>query len=163
MASTAPSGTARQVNRLSLTATIWFSRIDHANIPILIAGTYTPFVVEGITGPFGVSLLIWVWSLALFGIALKILLRGRHDRAFVGLYLILGWLFLYAVEPFVALNPLASLIFLTIGCLAYTVGAVIYGRHIGHWTDPVWHGCVLAGSGTHFVAVVILMVQPQMI
>ena len=220
MASTSPSGTARQVNRLILTATFWFSAmgllgllililapvlspaasrngvagilygvtlllcslcsylynmredsprrwllryLDHSAIFLLIAGTYTPFVVKGVPGPFGVSFLAWIWGLALFGIALKLILRGRHDRVFVGLYLILGWLFLYAVEPFVTLNPLASLIFLAVGGVAYTIGAVIYGRDIGNWTDPVWHGCVLTGSGTHFVAVVILIVQPQII
>lgn len=220
MASTTPSGTARQVNRLILTATFWFGAmgllgllvltlvpmvtpavsangiagivygatllacslcsylynmreesprrwllryLDHGAIFLLIAGTYTPFVINGVVGPFGISLLIWVWSLALFGIALKILLRGRHDRVFVVLYLALGWLFLWAAGQFIDLNPLSSLIFLTIGGLAYTIGAVIYGRDIGNWTDPVWHGCVLTGSGTHFVAVIILIVQPQII
>lgn len=130
---------------------------DHSAIFLLIAGTYTPFVINGVPGPFGIDLLTWVWSLALAGIALKLLLRGRHDRAFVGLYLLLGWLLLFAIDPFVALNPLPSLIFLAIGGLAYTVGAIIFGRGIGNWTDPVWHGCVLTGSGSHFVAVVLLM------
>lgn len=130
---------------------------DHSAIFLLIAGTYTPFVIHGVPGPFGIDLLIWVWSLALVGIALKILLRGRHDRAFIGLYLLLGWLLLFAIGPFVALNPLPSLIFLAVGGLAYTGGAIIFGRNIGNWTDPVWHGCVLAGAGSHFVAVVLLM------
>ena len=129
---------------------------DHSAIFLLIAGTYTPFVIKGVPGPFGVDLLVWVWALAALGIVLKVVLRGRHDRVFVALYLALGWLFLFAVGPFIALNPLASLVFLTIGGLAYTVGAVIYGRDIGNWTDPVWHACVLAGSGTHFVAVMLL-------
>ena len=213
MASTAPIGTARRVNRAILTATFWFSALalagllilllglragpsgfagivfgislllcslcsylynmredsrwrwllryfDHGAIFLLIAGTYTPFVIQGVEGPFGISFLVWIWGLALVGIALKLLLRGRHDRVFVALYLAMGWLFLSALDPFITLNPLSALVFLIIGGLAYTVGAVIYGRDIGNWTDPVWHGCVLTGSGTHFVAVVLLMVQP---
>ncbi|TDQ83392.1 hemolysin III [Dongia mobilis] len=130
---------------------------DHGAIFLLIAGTYTPFVIQGVLGPFGIDLLVWVWALALVGIALKVVLRCRYDRAFVGLYLLLGWLFLFSIEPFVDLNPLVALVFLAVGGLAYTVGAVIYGRHIGNWTDPVWHGCVLAGSGSHYVAVLSLM------
>lgn len=133
---------------------------DHGAIFLLIAGTYTPFVAGGVPGPFGISLLIWVWALALLGIALKLVLHDRHDRFFVVLYLALGWLFVFAAGPFIDFNPLSSLIFLSIGAVSYSVGAVIYGRGIGNWTDPVWHGCVLTGSGTHFVAVVLLMLQP---
>lgn len=141
----------------------WLLRyFDHSAIFLLIAGTYTPFVIRGVPGPLGVDLLTWIWTLSLIGIALKILLRGRHDRVFVVLYLALGWLFLAAAEPFAALNPLDALVFLAIGGIAYTVGAVIYGRDIGNWTDPVWHGCVLTGSGTHFVAVVLLTLEPHL-
>lgn len=134
---------------------------DHSAIFLLIAGTYTPFVIGGVEGPFGIDLLIWVWGLALAGIFLKLLLRGRHDRAFVVLYLALGWLFLTALDPFITINPLPSLIFLAVGGAAYSVGAIIYGRDIGNWTDPVWHACVLTGSGTHFVAVLLLSAGPQ--
>lgn len=135
----------------------WLLRYcDHSAIFLLIAGTYTPFVIAGIEGPFGLDLLAWVWGLALLGIALKILLRGRYDRCFVALYLALGWLLLTALDQFIDLNPTDSLVLLAIGGAAYTVGAIIYGRGIGNWTDPVWHGCVLTGSGTHFVAVLLL-------
>lgn len=136
---------------------------DHSAIFLLIAGTYTPFVIHGVTGPFGIGLLVWVWGLALLGIALKLLLRDRHDRVFVALYLALGWLFLSAIGQFIHLNPLPSLIFLAVGGLAYTIGAIVYGRDIGNWTDPVWHGCVLAGASAHFVAVVLLMVDHQVV
>lgn len=216
MASTIPTGAARQVNRVILTATFGFSAValagililmlivnaapgafaavvygvslllcslfsflyhtrersryrrllrycDHGAIFLLIAGTYTPFVVGGMQGPFGISMLAWVWALALLGITLKLVLHDKHDRVFVLLYLALGWLFLFAVGPFIEQNPLSSLVFLTIGGFSYTIGAVIYGRDIGNWTDPVWHGFVLTGSGTHYVAVVLLMMQPQFI
>lgn len=130
---------------------------DHSAIFLLIAGTYTPFVIHGVSGPFEIDLLVWVWALALLGIVLKILLRGRHDRLFVGLYVLLGWLFLFEREPFVTLNPLSSLILLAVGGVAYTIGAIIFARSVGNWTDPIWHGCVLAGATSHFVAVVLLI------
>jgi hemolysin III len=126
--------------------------LDHAAIFLLIAGTYTPFAA-GIPGPFHESLLTWVWSLALAGIALKLLLPSRHDRAFVGVYLALGWLFVTAGGEVARAVPALPLLFLAVGGLAYTAGAAIFARDIGRWTEPVWHGCVLAGIVAHFVAV----------
>lgn len=128
--------------------------LDHAAIFLLIAGTYTPFAAIGIRGPFHGSLLTWVWALALMGVALKLFLSEAHDRAFVGLYLAIGWLFVSAGGDVVRLIPPLPLLFLALGGIAYTAGAVIFARGIGRWTDPVWHCCVLAGSVTHFVAVV---------
>ena len=127
--------------------------LDHAAIFLLIAGTYTPFA-GGLSGPFHASLLTWVWCLALAGVALKLFLPQAYDRACVGLYLALGWLFVTAGDEVVRAVPPLPLLFLALGGIAYTAGAAIYARDVGRWTDPVWHGCVLAGSVTHFVAVV---------
>jgi hemolysin III len=127
--------------------------LDHAAIFLLIAGTYTPFAA-GIRGPFHESLLTWVWSLALAGIALKLFLPKSHDRAFVGLYLAIGWLFVSAGDGVARAVPPLPLLFLGLGGVAYTAGAAIYARDIGRWTDPVWHGCVFAGIVGHFVAVI---------
>jgi hemolysin III len=135
-------------------------QLDHCAIFLLIAGTYTPFVVSGVRGPLGLSLLGWVWGLALFGIAIKLLTRGRHDKLFVALYLALGWLFVSAFGRFVEINSLESLILLAAGGLAYTIGAVVFFRGIGPWTDAVWHGCVFVGSLSHFLAVVALRLAP---
>ena len=129
---------------------------DHAAIFLLIAGTYTPFAA-GFQGPFGFALLEWVWGLAIVGIVLKLLLFGSYDRLFVGIYLAIGWLFVSALNQFLATITPSSLVFLTIGGVAYTVGALIYARDIGRWTAAVWHGCVLTGSLTHFIAVVLLL------
>ncbi|HEX3497683.1 MAG TPA: hemolysin III family protein [Stellaceae bacterium] len=130
--------------------------LDHAAIFLLIAGTYTPFAA-GFHGPFGIALLDWVWGLAIAGIVLKLLLFGSYDRLFVVIYLAIGWLFVSALGQFLALITPPSLVFLTIGGVAYTVGAIIYARDIGHWTAAVWHGCVLTGSLTHFIAVILLL------
>jgi hemolysin III len=134
---------------------------DHAAIFLLIAGTYTPFAANGINGPLGFGLLEWVWTLAIIGAALKLFLDASYDRFFVGLYLAIGWLFLSAFDQLIsALTPL-SLAFLVLGGVAYTVGAVVYVRDIGHWTDPIWHGCVLTGSFTHFIAILALLLAAQ--
>jgi hemolysin III len=134
--------------------------LDHVAIFLLIAGTYTPFAATGIPGPFGVTLLHWVWGLASLGIALKLLLPPAYDRIFVIVYLAIGWLFVSALGDVVARVPSLSLAFLAAGGVAYSVGAVLYARDIGRWTDPVWHSCVLTGAVTHFVAVVAFIVAP---
>jgi hemolysin III len=136
---------------------------DHAAIFLLIAGTYTPFAADGIGGPLGVALLTWVWGLALTGVALKLVLAATYDRLFVGLYLAIGWLFLTAINQFAAALTPVPLTFLLIGGGAYTVGAIIFAKGIGDWTDSVWHGCVLTGKLTHFIAVlaVLLAAAPR--
>jgi hemolysin III len=129
--------------------------LDHAAIFLFIAGTYTAFASWDVPGPFGWSLLGWVWGLALLGVVLKIFLDERHDRLFVLLYLGIGWLAVTGLDDLLRnLNPV-SFDLLAAGGAAYTVGALIYARDVGPWTDPVWHAFVLAGTGTHFAAVVL--------
>jgi hemolysin III len=128
-------------------------RLDHAAIFLLIAGTYTPFAVDGVPGPFGGTLLEWVWGLAVAGVILKLLLGGAYERVFIGLYLGIGWFVVLAFRELARVTPPAALLLLALGGVIYTAGAVIFARDRGHWTPAVWHGCVLAGSFTHFLAV----------
>jgi hemolysin III len=137
--------------------------LDHAAIFLLIAGTYTPFAAAGLSGPLGGSLLAWVWALAGAGIALKLVLPSAHDRAFVAVYLALGWIFLWAGDDAVRLIPALPLLLLVAGGLVYTAGAIVFARDIGRWTDPVWHGCVLAGIVAHFLAVVAFRLAPAIV
>ncbi|MDY0884781.1 hemolysin III family protein [Dongia soli] len=131
--------------------------LDHAAIFLLIAGTYTPFVASGFHGPFGIGLLEWVWALAVAGIILKMILRERYDRAFIPIYLALGWLFLFDLVSIIDRSPFTALVFLVLGGIAYTGGAAIFWRGVGRWTDAVWHGCVLIGVLTHFAGVLTLI------
>jgi len=130
--------------------------IDHSAIFLLIAGTYTPFA-EIALGPVGSSLLAWVWALALLGVGLKLVLREAYDRAFVPIYLTIGWVFIVALDDILRTLDPAAMALLGIGGLAYTVGALIYFRDIGRWTDPVWHAFVLVGTTTHFLAVLAVL------
>jgi hemolysin III len=137
--------------------------LDHSAIFLLIAGTYTPFAAAGIHGPFNGSLLAWVWGLALVGIVLKLVLPRAHDRAFVLVYLAMGWIFVTSAGEVFHNIPALPLAFLALGGAAYTVGALIFARDIGRWTDPVWHGCVLAGIVAHFLAVITFCLSPEMV
>jgi hemolysin III len=132
--------------------------LDHAAIFLLIAGTYTPFAAAGVRGPFGFTLLEWVWALSLLGIALKLVLRGAgYDRAFVGLYVGIGWFVAAAMHEVVEVTAPLALVLLAVGGVLYTAGALVYARDRGRWTAPVWHGCVLAGAVTHFLAVLAVL------
>jgi hemolysin III len=133
--------------------------LDHAAIFLLIAGTYTPFAARTISGPFGVPLIYWVWAVSVVGIILRLLIRKGFDRLFVGLYLLQGWLFLTAIPDIVHQISVFSMIFLGLGAVAYSVGAAIFARDIGRWTDPVWHSFVLSAVVLHFVAVLELVLR----
>jgi hemolysin III len=128
-------------------------KLDHAAIFLLIAGTYTPFLSLNIHGLFDVPLLYWIWGCALAGMALRLKLGARHDRIFVGFYIMLGWLFVMALPDIMRDTTHFSLLFLGMGAVFYSVGALIFARDIGKWTDPVWHTFVLVAAALHFVAV----------
>lgn len=132
----------------------WLRRLDHCAIYLLIAGTYTPFTLVSLRGPWGWSLFGLVWGLAALGIAQELWL-GKRTRAFsVVIYLLMGWLGLAALSPLLDALSAAGLALLLAGGMAYTVGIVFYAldhklRH-GH---GVWHLFVMAGSLCHFFTV----------
>jgi hemolysin III len=127
--------------------------LDHACIFLFIAGTYTPFAAIALQR-WGTGLLVLVWSLAALGVVLKLRLDAQWDRPFVWIYLALGWIFVVGFEELWRALDATALALLLGGGLAYTLGAVIYHRGIGHWTDPLWHSLVLAGTAAHFFAVI---------
>lgn len=134
---------------------------DHAAIFLLIAGTYTPFAGDDLRGPLGFSVLEWVWALTSLGMLLKLVSLGAYDRAFVGLYIGVGWFILAAGREAIAAIAPPSLALLVCGGLVYTAGAIVYARDRGRWTAPIWHGCVLTGGLAHFLAVLVLAATPM--
>ena len=130
---------------------IW-RHLDHAAIFLLIAGTYTPFALT-IIGPFGIPLVYSIWVFALAGLTLRLIIRRGYERLFIGLYLIVGWLFVTAITDVIRNIDHLPLMLLAAGAAAYSVGAVIFARDIGRWTDPIWHSFVFIGSYLHFLAV----------
>lgn len=126
---------------------------DHCAIYLLIAGTYTPFMLVGLRGPTGWWLFGTIWALALAGVVFKLFFTGRFKRLSTGIYLGMGWLLLVAIKPLVHALDTASLVWLLAGGLAYTAGTVFYLQPRLRYAHAIWHGFVLAGSLCHYVAV----------
>lgn len=131
-----------------------FRKLDHCAIYLLIAGTYTPFALVTLRGPWGWSLFGIVWGLALLGIAQELIIAGGTRVASLVIYLLMGWLALIAVVPLARALSLAGFIWVLIGGVVYTVGIVFYALDDklphGH---GIWHLFVLGGSGVHFGAI----------
>ena len=101
-------------------------RLDHLAIYLLIAGTYTPFVIVGLGGAWGWSLFGVLWGLALFGIVAKLSFGHRHELVSTITYVIMGWIGLIAIVPLIERLPLPSLVLVLAGGVSYTIGAVFY-------------------------------------
>lgn len=131
----------------------WFNRMDHAAIYLFIAGSYMPFLLGVLRGPWGWSLFGVVWGAAALGVAAKMFNRLRHPLWSTGLYVAMGWVALVAVAPMVERMSTAGLAWLVAGGLAYTLGAVVF--HFDsklRYAHFVWHLFVMAGSACHFCA-----------
>jgi hemolysin III len=127
---------------------------DHCAIYVLIAGTYTPFTLIGLRGAVGWWLFGIVWGLAAIGMTLKLFFTGRFQLLSTLAYIGMGWLAVFAVRPMIDRIPMASLIWLLCGGIAYTAGTIFYRNDTLQYSHAVWHLFVLAGSACHFVAVV---------
>src|SRR5580765_22241 len=103
-----------------------FRLFDHTAIFLLIAGTYTPFALGVLRGPWGWSLLAAIWGLAIVGITLKINRRTRHSRITIVLYVIMGWLAIVAVKPILLLIPVPGILLILAGGIAYTAGLAFF-------------------------------------
>jgi hemolysin III len=127
--------------------------VDHVAIFFLIAGTYTPFMLVNLRGPWGWSLFGVVWALAVAGTTLKLFFTGRFRVLSTLVYLFMGWIVLVAIKPLVEALPRGSLIMLFAGGMAYSMGTVFYLWKRLPYHHAVWHMFVLAGSICHFFAV----------
>jgi hemolysin III len=131
-----------------------FRRLDHGAIYLLIAGTYTPFTLGALAGPWGWTLFGIIWGLAAAGIVLKAFDRIPHPVVSTGLYLAMGWLALVALGPLAERVAAPGLAWLAAGGIAYTVGVVFFVLD-SRWRYAhfVWHLFVVAGTTCHFFAV----------
>lgn len=128
-------------------------RFDHSAIYLLIAATYTPFLLRMESGPVPGALLIVVWLTAAIGITLKLRWPGRFDRLSIVLYLVLGWMGLLAYAPVAeALGPL-TLWLIAIGGALYSVGVIFHVWQRLRFHTAIWHGFVLSAAGVHYTAV----------
>ncbi|MDE8603677.1 hemolysin III family protein [Marinomonas sp. RSW2] len=131
-----------------------FQVIDHSAVYLLIAGTYTPFMLGVLEGVWGWSLLAAVWTLALVGVGLKAFGKASHPAVSTTLYVILGWLILIAIKPLVALMEPNGLLLLVLGGVLYTLGVVFFvidsRLRYGHF---IWHLFVVGGTVSHYFSI----------
>jgi hemolysin III len=133
-------------------------KFDHAAIFLLIAGTYTPFVLVTLRGPWGWSLFGVVWGLAVAGVTIKFWLAGRFRVVSTLIYLAMGWLVLVALKPLVAALSAGGMQLLVAGGLCYTGGAGFYLWKRLPYHHAIWHLCVLGGSACHWAAIFVHVV-----
>ena len=128
-------------------------KLDHLSIYLLIAGTYTPFTLIGLRGPWGWGLFAAIWTIALAGVVFKLFHTGRFPRLSTALYVAMGWLVVVAIKPMLASIDAWTLGWLLAGGVFYTLGTYFYHRESIPYAHAIWHLFVIAGSVCHFVAV----------
>lgn len=131
----------------------FFRLLDHCAIFLLIAGSYTPFALGVLRGPWGWTLLTIVWVLAVAGIVMKVITGTRHSWVSIVLYLVMGWLAVVAIRPILLLVPLPGILLILAGGIAYSGGLAFFAAHRLRYSHFIWHLFVIAGTTCHFFAV----------
>lgn len=127
--------------------------IDHASIYVLIAGTYTPFTLVTLSGTIGWVIFGISWGLALAGIILKLFFTGKYNLISTIMYVLMGWIIVFAIKPLINNLPLEGLLWLFAGGISYTIGATLYSIKKIKFNHAVFHMFVLIGSFCHFMSV----------
>jgi hemolysin III len=133
---------------------------DHSAIYLLIAGTYTPFLLVNLRGAWGWSLFGVIWGLAMAGILFKVWFAEHFSVLSTAVYLLMGWLALVAIRPMVLRVPVSGLLWLLAGGVLYTAGVAFYASKNVPYNHAIWHGFVLAGSACHYFAVLCSVILP---
>jgi hemolysin III len=136
---------------------LFFRKLDHASIFLLIAGTYTPFLLTNLRGPSGWTLFGVIWGLCGAGVVFQLFLGERYRLTSTLVYLFAGWLIVVALEPLIANVPHGALWLLLAGGLCYTTGVIFYLWRRLRYHHAVWHTFVLGGSTCHFLAVLLFL------
>ena len=128
---------------------------DHSAIYLLIAGTYTPFTLVSLRGPWGWTLFGLVWGLALLGIAFKTVFIGRYEKLATAAYVLMGWLVVIAFKQMLVAIPPGGIVWVVIGGVVYTLGVLFYAWEKLPYNHAIWHLFVLGGSACHFFAILL--------
>jgi hemolysin III len=151
---------------LSATYNLWpvsrakwlLRRFDHSAIYVLIAATYTPFIMALKESYLAIAMLAGVWCAAIGGVILKLALPGRYDRLAVGLYLALGWSGVMLYDAVVKAVPPLSLWLVVAGGVLYTLGVIFHAWQRLRFQNAIWHGFVLLGAACHYTAILDLII-----
>jgi hemolysin III len=130
-------------------------RLDHAGIFLMIAGSYTPFTTQNLTGGWAWGMTAAVWSVAGLGALGRVFLTKVDRKFWVGLYLALGWLVVVAMKPMLSNTTWVALLLLAVGGLLYTTGVIFYVNKRLKFARAIWHGHVVAAAGAHWAAVLL--------
>ncbi|WP_367987733.1 hemolysin III family protein [Vibrio sp. NTOU-M3] len=126
---------------------------DHCAIYLLIAGSYTPFLLVSLRTPLAIGLMIVIWSIALIGIIMKIAFVYRFKKLSLMTYLLMGWLSLIVIYQLALNLDVGGLTLLAAGGITYSLGVVFYVAKRIPFNHAIWHGFVLAGCACHFLAI----------
>jgi hemolysin III len=138
----------------------FFQKLDHTMIYVLIAGTYTPLTLITLRGVWGWTLFGLVWGMAVCGFGLELIAKKRIQWASLTLYLAMGWLMVIAINPLVGSLATGGFILLLSGGLFYTSGIIFYVWKNLSYHHAIWHLFVMAGSCTHFFAILYYVMPP---
>lgn len=138
-----PRGTAKNV----------FEILDHSSIYLLIVGTYTPFELVTLRGPVGWTLFGITWGMTVVGILFKVFFVKKFVVLSTLIYIIMGWMIVFAIKPLLERLPIDGIIFLVLGGILYTIGTIFYIRRKMKYHHAIWHLFVLGGSVMHFFAI----------
>ena len=131
-----------------------FVRFDHSAIFLLIAGTYTPFLLTILRGTLGWIMFGIIWGAAIAGAVIRSIYLNRFHNFMVALYLVMGWMVVFAAKSIIKGLPGLSLLFLFLGGVFYSIGVIFYSMKKVKYAHGIWHLFVLAGSTAHFFAVI---------
>ncbi|MGB3727243.1 MAG: hemolysin III family protein [Glaciecola sp.] len=132
---------------------LFLRKVDHAAIYLLIAGTYTPFLLLAVGGNLGMYAAIVVWFIGLAGIIFKTLLGHKYPKLGVATYAIMGWLALFLIYPIYQALSVSGFVLLIGGGIAYSLGIPFYMMKSRHYSHALWHVFVVIGAACHFFAI----------
>jgi hemolysin III len=130
-------------------------RLDHAGIFLMIAGSYTPFTTQSLTGGWAIGMTAAVWLIAAFGALGKLFLPGLGRRFWVAIYLALGWLVVVALKPMIDAIAWYALLLLVAGGVLYSTGVIFYVNKRLKFSRAIWHGHVVAAAAAHWTAILL--------
>lgn len=139
-------------------AKFWLKKLDHSAIYLLIAGTYTPFLLVGLKSPLAHWLMVVIWGLALTGVLFKLVFAHRFEALSLVTYMLMGWLSVIVLYQMVMTQPAGSVWLLAAGGIIYSLGVIFYVAKRIPYNHAIWHGFVLGGSLCHFLAIYLYVV-----
>jgi hemolysin III len=158
---------AYHLPKANLKAVEVLRKLDHSAIYLLIAGTYTPMCINRFEGFWKWGLLAIIWALAGIGIVVKLFTIKAPRWVSAGIYILMGWLCIFAIQEMLVALPLGALVWLLVGGVFYTLGAVIYMTKMFDFVPDVfgfhevWHIFVILGAAAHFVGVFVYIALPK--